>query len=87
MLTHEPKVVAARQVSNEQVSYRIVCCEEKCEIRADKCQPAHHVCEDSWHTMSIHSDDHEWQLAAAKAKVAARHAKMTEWRGKHQANG
>lgn len=75
-----PEVVGKKQVNNEQVAYNIVCCEEKCS--PETCTRDSHSCEDSWHAMSIHIEDHEPLLAVIKAEVAARHEKMKTWRAK-----
>lgn len=77
---HTPEIIETKQVSNEQVSYRIVCCGEKC---SEKCKPAEHVCEDSWVTLSVKNDNHEAQLEIEKGKIAERHAKMAAWKEKN----
>lgn len=82
-MSHEAKIVEKRQISNEFVAYRIVCCEQAC---GQDCMPHAHVCEDSWHTVSIHRDDHEGYLEERKAEVVARHEKMSAWREKHGLN-
>lgn len=78
---HSPEKIEERQINNAEVSYRIVCCGEKCS--PETCQPHAHKCEDSWHTMQIADDDHEAQLELRKSEVAARHEKMKLWREKH----
>ena len=70
VVSHEPKVVEWKQVSNEQVAYRIVCCED----------PA----ESSWHTIHVAHPDHEDWLEDRKAEVAKRHEAMEKWREKWQ---
>jgi len=80
-MSHEPQIVEAKQVTNEQVSYRIVCCGESCS--QETCRRDAHSCEDSWATLSIHDDDHESKLKAYKQEVAARHETMTAWRHKN----
>lgn len=75
----KPEVIETIQVNNENVSYRIVCCGEKC---GSACRPDAHKCEDS--RITLHLDtDHDPQLEEYKAKVAARHTKMKAWREKH----
>lgn len=77
----KPEIVEKRQLTNEYVAYRIVCCGEHCH--PDHCAPNAHVCEESWHTVSIHRDDHDSYMQEKLAEVAARHTKMKAWREKH----
>ena len=78
-MTCKAEVIESKQVNNEMVSYRIVCCGEKC---SEKCKPSAHQCEDSWHTLSVTIEDHASRLELRKAEVEARHTKMKSWRAK-----
>lgn len=88
-MSHEPEVVEKKQFTNEFVGYRIVCCGEQCchagcrEADHVCCTPQAHTCEDSWHTVSIHREDHEAYIEARKIEVAARHEKIVAWKEKH----
>lgn len=80
-MDHTPVVIEVKQVNNEYVGYRIVCCGLACDVNQPdaKCTPSHHVCEDSWHTAHITGvDDHEAWVADRLAEVAARHQTMTD---------
>lgn len=96
-MIHAPEVVEERQITNEIVGYRIVCCGEKCCLRVNGqgfrntvgqcrpnehicCQPDAHTCEDSWHTVSVHREDHASYIEGRKTEVAAQHEKMVQWR-------
>lgn len=91
-MEHSARAIEKRQISNEQVAYRIVCCGEKCCTFEEQgcrevaghicCKPSAHTCEDSWHTMSIHIEDHDSELQPIIEAVAARHQKMKAWRAK-----
>lgn len=84
-MSHEPKVVAAKQLSNGLVAYRVVCCGAVCDVgeRGTRCSPAAHVCEDTWHTMAVEGVDHEARLKIIFSQVARRHEAMVSWRGKY----
>lgn len=81
-MEHTPKVVGQKQVNNEQVAYRIVCCDETCSRQT--CVPTSHNCEDTWHTIAINLDNHDELLQEQLTIVAARHAKMHDWRSKQK---
>jgi hypothetical protein len=82
-MTHTPKIVEAKQISNSYTAYRIVCCGEACD--PSRCTASAHTCEETWHTISVSAPDHAGQLAAIKADVAARHELMLEWRASQAA--
>lgn len=91
-MSHDVQVIEKKQITNEFVAYRLVCCGEQCchggcrDADHTCCTADAHTCEDSWHTVSIHRDDHESYLEERKAEVAARHDKMSAWREKHGIN-
>lgn len=76
-MTHTPKVVETKELNDEQVSYRLRCCDDPTS--------------DSWHTMSVlppkdEKDDkrtHEQQLDELKVIVGDKHAAKVAWREKH----
>jgi hypothetical protein len=68
-MTHTPKVIEAKQLNNEYVSYCVQCCGDALET--------------TWHTMHVAAPDHEGQLATIKADVTARHELMLQWRANH----
>ena len=89
----DPKIIETRQFTNEIVGYRVVCCEEDCCLKApcrdgdhDCCTPEAHTCESSWHTVSIHREDHDAYMQERLAEVAKRHEKMKAWRAKNLQN-
>lgn len=67
-MAHTVEIVDVRELSDEQVSYRIRCC---CEEMTD-----------SWHTVSVHATDHEASLEAAKQRVQKTHEAKVQWRKK-----
>lgn len=79
-MEHKPKVVETKQISNEFVSYRIVCCDEACS--RERCTPQAHQCEESVHTISINADNHDALLQEQMDIIATRHEKMHNWRSK-----
>lgn len=73
------EVIESKQVTNELVSYRVVCCGELCSW--ESCSPDSHSCEDT--RITLHLDaDHDKKLAEYKSTVEARHHKMKQWRAK-----
>jgi len=68
-MTHTPEVVETKQINNEHVAYRIVCCNDPHES--------------TWHTISVLIADHETELEARKAEITARHEAMVVWRRKY----
>jgi len=92
-LNHNPKIVEPKQITNELVAYRVVCCGETCCLRGECrevqhvcCTPEAHTCEESWHTVSVHREDHEGYMAERMKEVADRHEKMIQWRLKKAAS-
>jgi hypothetical protein len=79
-MDHNPIVVDVKQVNNEQVAYRIVCCGAAC---GDACTPSNHVCEDSWHTMHVAEPDHDAKIKFLMKEIASRHEQITKWRKEH----
>lgn len=80
MSAHEPKIVEQRQVTNELVAYRLVCCGESCS--EEKCANGAHACEDTWHTFHVLDPEIDAKLAERKSEVAKRHAAIVAWRSK-----
>ena len=74
---HKPEIVERKQVSNELVSYRIVCCGEKC---GKQCTNAAHICHDTWHTIHVKVPDHAGILEKEKIIIAGNHEAMLAWR-------
>ena len=67
-MTHTPAVVETKQITNEHVAYRIVCCGDEHES--------------TWHTISVLAPDHDAILTERKAEITARHEAMVQWRAK-----
>lgn len=65
---HDTAIVEVKEVSDEQVAYRIRCCGE--------------AMTDSWHTVSVHATDHDASLEAAKQRVQKTHEAKLQWRKK-----
>lgn len=65
---HNVQIVEVKELSDELVSYRLRCCEDELS--------------DSWHTMSVHIDDHSASLEERKQEIAARHERKHAWREK-----
>lgn len=80
MNAHEPKIVERRQVSNELVAYRLVCCGEECSV--ERCVDGAHTCEDTWHTFNVSDPGIDAKLEDRKSEVAQRHAAIISWRAK-----
>jgi hypothetical protein len=63
---HTPKIIQAKQVNNENVSYCIQCCDDPMEV--------------TWHTIHILAPDHQAVLEDRKKEIATRHEAITAWR-------
>ena len=71
-MEHEAKVVEVKELTDELVSYRLRCCDEELS--------------DSWHTLTVHIEDHEKHLTERKQEIEKRHRAKEAWRTKYKAN-
>jgi hypothetical protein len=78
---HTSKIVETKQINNETVAYRIVCCDAAC---SSSCSPSNHVCEDTWHTVSTSVPDHDALLEQHKKDAETRHEAIIQWRLKYR---
>ena len=83
-MAHEVTIIETRELNDEQVAYRTVCCGLQCSLRGGDpslgCRPDSHKCHDSWHTTTVGCADHDEKLDEHMKAVADRHEKKLRWK-------
>jgi len=85
-MEHEVTIVETKEINDEQVAYRTVCCGLQCSLRGGDpelgCTPDSHKCHDSWITTVAGDADHDKALEDHMAAVSDRHERKLQWKDK-----
>lgn len=91
-MAHEVIIIETKEINDEQVAYRTVCCGLQCSLRGGDpalgCTPDSHKCHDNWFTATV-GDDHQQALQDHMQAVADKHEKKFQWKkdvDKHASN-